>query len=82
MMSEATFCNDCTLANWKRTASGRLHPDRTGRCGAQIPEIALPAAFYWIGIGSSSPRPMGGFIERGKAIPRPCPYKKTSGSRS
>lgn len=53
-------CDDCKFAEWKRTASGRLHPDKSGRCGAVIPKL-LPKAFYWFGGG---PCIGGGHISR------------------
>lgn len=67
-------CDDCAYAKWKRTASGRLHPDKTGRCSFEIPIVVLPAAFYW---ATFSPRPSGGFIDRGRELNRECPtYSK------
>jgi hypothetical protein len=58
-------CIGCRFADWKRTAAGRLHPDKTGRCTFQ-PIIILPLA-----AGSYSRREIDlringyRFIERG-----------------
>lgn len=27
-----TTCDGCRHADWKRTANGRLHPDKQGKC--------------------------------------------------
>lgn len=66
-------CDDCAYARWKRTAAGRLHPDKSGKCGFVIPTITLPAAFWWPGWGEREPRPAGGYIERGKDLRKECP---------
>ncbi len=63
-------CDDCKLARWRRTAVGRLHPDKTGRCGFEYQEQPLPQAFYW---ASRQGRPSGGFIKRGREFDS-CPY--------
>lgn len=80
-MADTTICDDCIFADWKRTSNGRLHPDKTGRCKAEIPEIVIPASFYWLSSYTrKSPRPSGGYIERGQTIDRACPYKRTEHS--
>lgn len=58
----ANPCLSCRLADWKRTASGRLHPSGDGRCRWKMPEITLPKAFYYS--SSGVPRPYGGHISR------------------
>lgn len=63
-------CTDCKYANWKRTATGRLHPDGTGRCTFPWKMPPLPGAFYWL----SSDRPCGGHIERKRELKEHCPY--------
>ena len=67
-------CDDCAFAEWKRTANGRLHPDKSGWC-ARLElhplDLRLPAAFYWI----NAPSPSGGHIGRGAELPRPCAFK-------
>ena len=70
-------CDDCTYANWERTAIGSLHPKKQGKCKAfdsySIPE--LPAAFFW---GTQlAPKPYGGRIERGVELNKPCSWRKT-----
>lgn len=75
-MSDTTICDDCIFANWKRTTNGRLHPDKSGRCKAPLPNFDVPAAFYW-GALNSGPRPNGGYIERGSQLHRACSFKQT-----
>lgn len=65
-------CDDCKLAEWRRTATGRLHPDKSGRCTWEY-SVRLPPAFCWPGMKDA--RPSGGYIERGRDIPR-CIYKQ------
>jgi len=57
-------CTSCRFAEWKRTATGRLHPSGDGRCRWQMPEFALPKSMYWIGFGKGGPKPSGGHISR------------------
>lgn len=64
-------CDDCALAVWKRTSNGRLHPDKSGRCGWEYRDKPLASAFYWL----SAQKPSGGWIERGRDIER-CAYKQ------
>lgn len=62
------ICDDCRYAEWKRTAVGRLHPDKTGRCTylKQHPlDLRVPASFYWSAWQTMS-SPSGGYIERGR----------------
>ena len=37
-----SMCATCRHAEWKKTASGRRHPDGTGRCAFEFPESPLP----------------------------------------
>ena len=58
-------CLTCRFAEWKRTASGKLHPDGSGRCRWEMPKIALPKAFYYVGSRDrGAPQTSGGRIER------------------
>ena len=66
-------CDGCKYAIWRRTATGRLHPDKSGRCSYEIKPVVLPAAFYWIG---GVPRPAGGRIERGFAHRGTCQVRE------
>lgn len=69
-------CEGCVFASWKRTSSGRLHPDKTGRCTALVEkplDLRLPASFYWMSYGT--PKPTGGSIERGREIAL-CEFRK------
>jgi hypothetical protein len=72
-MKRPPQCIDCKLADWKRTANGRLHPSGDGRCRWQYPDIRIPVSMYFIG-GMSEPS--GGFINR-KDEWKQCPrYQK------
>lgn len=67
-------CDNCTLADWRRTSNGRLHPNKSGRCKWLTErgiDTRLPTAFYWL----TSPTPSGGYIERGKPHKSPCIFK-------
>lgn len=66
-------CNDCIFADWKRTASGRLHPSGDGRCKKVIKIPELPQSFYWLGM-RDSPRPDGGYINRREELKDHCVY--------
>lgn len=70
MAKIASVCERCRFADWKKTATGRLHPDKSGRCTFEWVPPPLPASFYWSGF--SALRPSGGFIERGGSI-HECP---------
>lgn len=69
-------CDDCKFAKWNRTKTGRLHPDRGGRCTylEQHPlPMDVPSAFYWV--GRSAPEPSGGWIDRGlRQDKAPCKF--------
>lgn len=68
-------CDGCKYAGWRRTAKGRLHPDKSGRCTflEKHPlDLKIPAAFHWL-IGTK-PNPCGGYIERGREIGK-CAFK-------
>jgi hypothetical protein len=62
-------CDTCMHAVWKRTSNGRLHPDKTGRCGFVWVPPPIPKAFYF----HMPAKPSGGFIERGEARTDGCP---------
>lgn len=66
------YCDDCKWAEWKRTANGRLHPDKTGRCVFEIKIPVLPLAFRW-GFGQMWPIIGGGYIERKRELRDHCP---------
>lgn len=70
------ICDECIWAEWKRKSNGGLHHDGSGRCSFPIPIIEVPQAFYWI--GTSAPRPSGGYIERKKEFDD-CKFYKKSG---
>lgn len=63
-------CDGCEHASWKRTVSGKLHPDKSGRCTALF-SIEVPAAFYWL----SKPAPGGGYLERGRDLGKECTFR-------
>lgn len=66
-------CDDCKWANWKRTVTGRLHPDKTGRCTFVVRIPVLPLAFRWGHGTGSTPNLGGGYIERKHDFPDHCP---------
>lgn len=66
-------CQGCKYAAWKRTASGRLHPDKSGRCTKEVKIPALPACQSWLGCGPKASFP---YIERGVYFETHCPYYK------
>ena len=39
-------CLTCKFAEWKRTASGRLHPSGDGKCTWTMPTIFMPLAAW------------------------------------
>lgn len=68
-------CDDCKLADWDRTATGRLSPKRTGRCQWEPLLDVIPNAFYWSFLtGKEQPKPWGGNIQRGYEWPTPCAH--------
>ena len=69
-MGRPPQCLECKFANWQRTSAGRLHPSGDGRCTREYPPVRLPISMYFI--GSSAPRPSGGYINR-KDEWRQCP---------
>ena len=69
-------CDDCDFADWDRTANGRLHPKKGGKCKRleRHPlDLRLPAAFYWM--SSKGAMPFGGYIERGQEHKEKCVFK-------
>lgn len=64
-------CRNCEHAEWKRTASGKLHPSGSGKCLKHIRAPVLPAAYGWIG---GPPLLSGGFINRNEELKKDCPY--------
>jgi hypothetical protein len=63
-------CTNCKYAEWKKTASGRLHPSGDGRCQFTYKLPPLPQSMYWIG----SPSPCGGHINRKNDLKDHCVY--------
>jgi hypothetical protein len=66
------LCDDCKWAEWKRTASGRLHHDKTGRCKKEVKIPDLPQAFWCDALYSLQIK--GGYIERGVENKDHCIY--------
>jgi len=58
------LCLTCRWAEWYKTANGRLHPGGDGKCGWEMPEIRLPAVYYYPADTSRRrvPSPSGGSI--------------------
>lgn len=64
-------CARCKYAEWRRTENGKLHPSGDGKCGYPWELKPLPSSMYWVG---SSPKPVGGWINRRKDFEYHCPY--------
>jgi hypothetical protein len=77
-MTSENSCITCKLAEWSRTAAGRLHPSGDGRCRWKMPAIPIPASRYYIGGSRDAiPQPSGGAIERHKPY-HDCPTWESS----
>lgn len=63
------MCLTCKLAEWKKTVSGRLHPDGSGRCRWKPGHIPTPASWRWDTWRGKQPVPAGGRIERRPSKP-------------
>ena len=66
-------CTNCTYADWKKTAEGKLHPSGDGRCTKEvkIPELPkLPEAFYFL----FEPHISGGVISKHEELKADCVY--------
>ena len=66
-------CDDCKYAEWERTAVGRLHPSKNGKCGWSVSIPRLPEAFAWVG-GDPIRMLCGGQIKRGREHKDHCAY--------
>lgn len=65
-------CTDCKHAEWKRTASGKLHPSGDGRCRYPYKVPPLPASMRWY--LDRAPAIFGGHINRRKWLSDHCAY--------
>jgi len=66
-----TGCDDCRYADWHRTADGKLHPLRGGKCTYQVTLKDLPVVCRWF---YEPPTCIGGYIERGSGHGLECVY--------
>ena len=73
-MTRPPQCMDCKLADWQRTAAGKLHPSGDGQCRWVMPELRLPVSMYFVG-GRTTPS--GGYINRRDEW-RQCPQFQRS----
>lgn len=64
-------CTHCKHAEWKKTATGRLHPSGDGKCLYVYKVPKLPACKFWL---SGDPRPCGGHISRKEELKEDCVY--------
>ena len=64
-------CDGCKYADWQRTANGRLHQNKQGRCAFKYSIPPLPQSRYFIG---GTPEAYGGQIERGRVLKDHCVY--------
>ena len=69
-------CMTCQFANWRKTASGKMHPTGEGKCTYALSEMIIPASYYWIGFREKGPMPSGGRIDRRAPFSRRCPTYK------
>lgn len=68
-------CTDCASAEWRKTASGRLHPSGDGRCLYEPKMPAIPASKSWF--MARKPELTYGFINRRRLLDKDCPcYQK------
>ena len=61
----AHLCLTCNLAEWHRTANGRLY-DGAGKCGWRPIPIPTAAAWRWGSGESKQPIPEWGWIDRSR----------------
>lgn len=68
-------CDECKYADWKRTSSGRMHPDKSGRClikkVVKLPECLVATSSYRT--YGDEVVVKGGYIRRGRTFDR-CAY--------
>lgn len=67
-------CDECKWAEWKRTKTGQLHPDKFGLCRYPYEAPKLPNSMYWTWTYSKIIIPDGGCIERGREYKDHCVY--------
>jgi len=63
-------CLNCKYADWRKTASGKMHPSGDGHCTFQWKSPPLPASMYWL----VQPSPYGGQINRREELKDHCTY--------
>jgi hypothetical protein len=69
-------CDACKYANWARTANGRLHPSKQGKCTFKK-NVPVPASMSTFGSNINPDGKIlieGGWIERGDELRRDCAY--------
>jgi hypothetical protein len=65
MNNAAHLCLTCKLAEWNKTAAGRLHPNGEGMCRWKPAHIPTPRAWKWAwGDDLPQPKPFWGQIDR------------------
>jgi hypothetical protein len=63
------LCLTCKLAEWDKTASGRLHANGIGKCAWKPAHIPTPSVWRWNLINAAKqPIPIGGWLERKRPI--------------
>jgi hypothetical protein len=65
-------CEGCKYAEWKRTRTGALHPDKSGRCTFKVSIPILPACRSWMW-GVTPSFTTDGYISRGSEFNDHCP---------
>jgi hypothetical protein len=64
----ATPCRTCAFADWRKTSNGRRHPEGSGKCLYQFPEIPLPLWVHLPSFGQAIDRTVRGFITGTRSI--------------
>jgi hypothetical protein len=67
-------CDTCRFAEWQKTANGRLHPGKQGKCTWQAPVYPIPKAvsYGWQGGGKPPVEHHGRYISRDKYMHKDC----------
>ena len=69
-------CMNCKYAEWERTKSGRLHPDKSGKCSCVVTLPPVPnstATFHYRHDDDTPLVVRGGWIWRNEKTGQDCP---------
>lgn len=67
-------CDTCRFADWNKTANGRLHPGKQGKCTWTAPVYPIPKAvsYSWAGGGKPPVEQHGRYISRDQHMHLNC----------